>query len=362
MADALAPVANNGAADEVSQLDRIERQLAELGSTASRLDHAERKLAELGGTALRLDLFERQLADLSDGAPRVDQFDHKLLELIRAQYECRDRLNFLVSSHSVYMGEDTTMTWLNEGHPFFVDTRDRGAGLNYLRMGGDEPWNKHQIVSNLKPNSSFVDIGANHGYFTILAGQTRLEGLRVHAFEPNPRMRELLFWNCRLNALADFVQIYGLALSDSCGEGELAWNSDFPGGGALSLKDHHPTTKTEVIKSVPVATLDSVYRDSRPISVMKIDAEGAEFSIMNGMRETSAASADCTVILEWLPPILFNESSKARGAPASFGEAFDFLSSFGKSISIISRSGDFETIPVKSAADLDVPVADLLLR
>ena len=60
----------------------------------------------------------------------------------------------------------------------------------------------------------FVDIGANSGYFSVLAALSVGARGRVFAFEPNPDVRLQLERHVELNAIADRVTISELALSD----------------------------------------------------------------------------------------------------------------------------------------------------
>ncbi len=69
-------------------------------------------------------------------------------------------------------------------------------------------------VLTLGEGDVFVDIGANSGYFSVLAALRVGARGRVFAFEPNPAVRRQLERHIGLNAIADRVTISALALSD----------------------------------------------------------------------------------------------------------------------------------------------------
>ena len=65
-----------------------------------------------------------------------------------------------------------------------------------------------------------LDIGAHHGFYTLLASRKVGKKGKVIAFEPSPRKRRKLIWHCRLNR-TDNVWIESCALGSFDGEAEL---------------------------------------------------------------------------------------------------------------------------------------------
>src|SRR5205085_11707458 len=65
----------------------------------------------------------------------------------------------------------------------------------------------------LKPGSHFVDVGANLGYFTLLAAKWTAPTGRIDAFEPDPINRQRLENHLRANNLSDRVRIHSIAAS-----------------------------------------------------------------------------------------------------------------------------------------------------
>lgn len=136
----------------------------------------------------------------------------------------------------------------------------------------------------LRPGMVFFDIGANVGYFSVIAARLVGETGKVYAFEPVPENADILQHNIQLNNFAN-VNIYQKAVSNSPGVGELLL-AEFSGGSALAHGDTPPDLKDSI--SVELVSIDSVvYEENfKPPSMIKIDVEGAEIEVLLGMQRT----------------------------------------------------------------------------
>src|SRR5205085_4830364 len=67
---------------------------------------------------------------------------------------------------------------------------------------------------NLKPGMTYLEIGANIGYFTVMAANLVGHLGNVHAFEPQPEAFSLLELNCRLNQCSYLCELVPLAVAD----------------------------------------------------------------------------------------------------------------------------------------------------
>jgi len=140
----------------------------------------------------------------------------------------------------------------------------------------------------LGPGRTFVDVGANLGFFTLLAAS--LVGARgaVWAFEPQPHLFESLSRSVSLNGL-DNVTCFPVALSDRPSEAVLHGD---PNGLASSLVDEHPRRAHRYSSAIRVRadSLDHVVQESQldagGIRMVKVDVEGEEPRTVAGMIET----------------------------------------------------------------------------
>jgi FkbM family methyltransferase len=134
----------------------------------------------------------------------------------------------------------------------------------------------------LKTRSCVLDIGANIGYYTMLAAKA-LEGRgEVHAFEPCPRPFQWLSENARLNGFT-CLTLNQAAVSDANGSQPLFLPADFAGTNASLIENF--TVQGSSIMSL-VVCLDSycARKVERPVDLLKIDAEGAELNVLRGSR------------------------------------------------------------------------------
>jgi FkbM family methyltransferase len=137
------------------------------------------------------------------------------------------------------------------------------------------------FLTNIDPEDIFYDIGANVGTYSCFAA-AKLGPGRTISFEPEPKNAEHLRKNLEMNGLeAEIVQI---ALSDTDGTANLALTGDEAGEGehAIATGDNDHTLKVQTARG------DSIIKKrglSKP-TVVKIDVEGAELSVLRGLQDT----------------------------------------------------------------------------
>jgi FkbM family methyltransferase len=148
------------------------------------------------------------------------------------------------------------------------------------------------IVTALKPGDVFIDVGANIGYFTVLAAAIVGDRGRVIAFEPHDGAREKLEETVQRNERSATVEIVPLALADADGDAALyvedaitAHSTIEP---SLSPMRHVATLRRGAM--VRVTTLDGWLKGrpelARRVRCVKIDVEGAESRVLAGMPAT----------------------------------------------------------------------------
>ncbi|WP_432092307.1 FkbM family methyltransferase [Streptomyces sp. bgisy100] len=166
------------------------------------------------------------------------------------------------------------------GSRFAVDTQDLIQRYLYL-FGVWEPHMTHWLRRRLRPGDTFVDVGANIGYFSVLASHLVGSTGRVVAVEASPTFHERLLQQVRLNA-ADNVRAVNTAVSDSrklltfvlASSKNMGANSIVPyEGPAESTFEIEARPLPEVLTAAEIATA----------RVVKIDVEGAEGAVVRGL-------------------------------------------------------------------------------
>ena len=161
----------------------------------------------------------------------------------------------------------------------------------------DEP--EYSILDRLiHPGDWVIDIGANVGHYTKRFSEIVGPDGRVIAFEPVPKTFSLLSANAQLFAHAN-VTLINAAVSDKFDVVGMALPT-FPTGLANYYEAHIPTTAGSDF-SVLTMSLDSLCIDQHHISLVKIDVEGHESFVLEGMKK---------LIKKWHPILIIETDSQ----------------------------------------------------
>jgi FkbM family methyltransferase len=150
----------------------------------------------------------------------------------------------------------------------------------------------------LKGVDVFVDVGANIGYYTCLAGAA---GVPVLAFEPHARNLWNLFESIRLNDFKN-IEVFPMALGAEPGIAEIYGAT----GPSASLLRDWSGYSAKYKQTIPVNTVDAVIGTRVPgrKAFVKIDVEGFEYQVLLGARSLIHANPKPI----WLIEICLNEA------------------------------------------------------
>ncbi len=169
----------------------------------------------------------------------------------------------------------------------------------------------------LKQGDVFVDAGAYHGWYTLVASRAVGERGRVVAFEPNPDAFAVLRRNIELNGCRN-IQAINAALSHSDGRA-LFYKSPIDGLASSLARVPGHTGQVEVEARRLDGVLDEL--NIPGVDFAKIDVEGSEFNALQGGIGVLRASLP-TIVLEMNP-------AAARNVGASERSAWDLLTGLG---------------------------------
>jgi FkbM family methyltransferase len=145
------------------------------------------------------------------------------------------------------------------------------------------------VLQMLRPGDTFIDIGANIGSYTLLAGS--IPDTKIVAIEPVPSTFKYLENNIHLNRLCDRVIAHCKGLSDEPGILKFTKSLDTVNHVAIATDDK------EALLDIPVLTLDDLAYNVDPV-LIKIDVEGYEMPILRGAIETLKKPSLLAVMLE----------------------------------------------------------------
>ncbi len=164
------------------------------------------------------------------------------------------------------------------------------------------------LLETLQPGDRFVDIGANIGMLSLVAARAVGPAGVVDAYEPNPACCERLQATVRENGIAN-VRVHAHALGPANASLSL---SVIPTDSGMSTLCAVPAEDRAFERrlAVPVRRADqSLAEDPRPIAQIKIDVEGFEYQVLEGLIETLDRWRP-TVILEMEPANLARDRRK----------------------------------------------------
>ncbi len=156
-----------------------------------------------------------------------------------------------------------------------------------------EPCLTDWLTRRLSPGDTFIDVGANVGYFTLLAARLVGPSGHVVAIEPAPENLKILRYNVAVNA-AHNVRIVAAGVSER--EGELPlYGSGVDGKITLdaSWAQRHSLPAAGI---VPVPPLASLLNDTERPTMVKIDVEGLELPVLRSA--ASILAAQPAVVME----------------------------------------------------------------
>lgn len=211
---------------------------------------------------------------------------------------------------------------LSSGEYLCVDTKTF-EGLAYI-VGGEHEADVIRVFRTfLTQRSVVLDIGANFGLYTALAGSIVRRHGRLYAFEGNPRIFESLQRTIAANDLYHNPNIVAanLLVADRSGRGVLHYSANLPSGGTMS--DVPLSGGMQRTVEVDMTTIDDFLPFDLPVDLAKIDVEGHEPLVLRGMERTIARSPNIRIVLEFADTLLAHTVNPAEFVDYIRGLGFD---------------------------------------
>jgi FkbM family methyltransferase len=203
---------------------------------------------------------------------------------------------------AVYFGEHTALSGTRWGGMLLLDTRDGVVTPDLALHGIYEREVTQWLLGALSPGQVFLDVGANIGYFSVLAARKVGPGGHVYSVEPHPRMAEILRRNAWINGYGEIITLWRKAAWSE--PRTLTFNlrvnyAANSSAGAMSADAlEHLQDEQESI-DVEAVTLDELLDQVPHIDVMKIDVEGSEVQAFRGMTKTLDRNPGIKIMFEW---------------------------------------------------------------
>jgi len=172
----------------------------------------------------------------------------------------------------------------------------RGRTTRYMVLTGKyEEGTMDLMKKEIKSGMNVFDLGANIGMFTLLSSKLVGESGHVFSFEPDPYLFNVLKENLILNNVNN-VSIYQIAVSNTVGVEKFSMNLEQDGDNRLNSN-----TMNENYVEVKTTTIDDFCeKNELKINFLKMDIQGSEAKVFQGMKQTLKKSPNIKIITDIL--------------------------------------------------------------
>ena len=282
-------------------------------------------------------------SDLRDVKVQLAELQKRQLQTVAIQTEMLKRQ---ANSGYVQISKNEIMTKIFSGAKMYLDPRDVGLVPHLILDGEWERDITQAWLTTLKPKDVVLDIGANFGYFGVLASQQTNKDCRVIMFEANPQLIPYLSKTVNVNSFDECATVENLAVSDKKGKITLNVLKDYIASSSVKsvselnkFNTNGVNYELEAAVDVPATTID-IYCQNNKISnvnVIKMDIEGHEDKAYQGMRNIVKSSPDITLFIEFTKHAYDDPEAFYKKMLADFGNVFQ-IDNNGKIVRPKNRS------------------------
>lgn len=205
----------------------------------------------------------------------------------------------------------------------------------YKRWYEDPFWALVKSHPELFAGGDVLDVGANIGYTASVFAAAVRPPSKVYAFEPDQASFATLTEIIRRRQLSDSVEILNMAVGASDGTLEF-WHNDEHSADHRVVTSQFKSLELDATKiaTVPVTTVDNFVASHRlnSVSFIKIDVQGYELAVCEGLRQTLEKFPQVSIALEYAP-----DGMRELGFEPT--ALLQFLRSHGYHLHVLTRSG-----------------------
>jgi len=240
-----------------------------------------------------------------------------------------------------------------QNNQMYVNPQDEPLGRSLATEGIYEAYETGLFRSVVKGGMTVIDIGANVGYYTLIAAELVGETGKVFAFEPEPGNFDLLSRNVKLNKYSN-VDAVQKAVSNCTGSITLYIDRGNFGNRSFAQANILVDGGAVEIESVSLDEFCASHLNGRRLDVLKIDAQGAEGLILMGAKDT-LQKYEPTIFMEFEPEMLRNigtDPLDLLDGFSSIGYQFRLLDYQTKSLLTVNPAGLLDECKKNGYVDL----------
>lgn len=278
-------------------LRRIRTKLLGQSVDAARITNLENGIvARFDALNRRLDA-DQELAERRTQAWRgigeeFDRLDGYLVyhinEIRRDIARCEKR----AQTRSFYSAKNLDAVLLHGGFDIVLPADEAGLIAFLLRHETVEPGVTALIRSLVSDGDVAIDVGASIGLHTLTMAQSVGEHGKVFAFEPHPEIARALRKTLLINGLNGRTSLHAQAASDQPRKVRLYRTEHSPESSMFAV----PHASEIEVDSV---TIDDIVPAGTAVNLVKIDVEGAEPLVYDGMQRVVKESPNLRIVMEW---------------------------------------------------------------
>lgn len=182
----------------------------------------------------------------------------------------------------------------------FIDSTQDKHLLRLSKKSDDETL---KAVYQLEEGNTFIDIGANIGFFSLLASKKVAETGLIICFEPSFREYKRLLANIELNKSHNNFLVFNAGISKKSKIEEFAISLGHTGLNKIASGSDY----LHYVQKTPIFSLDNLLKELNlniTIDLVKIDVEGAEFWVLEGMHDLLLKNKIKKIVIEITPKFL----------------------------------------------------------
>lgn len=194
------------------------------------------------------------------------------------------------------------ITKLHNGMSIIVNTNDRCVCW-FLRANGRWDRNETEVLEKIvQKGFHIVEVGSNFGAHTLWMADLVGTSGKIYGVEANPNVSKYLKQSIALNKLEDRITLFEMAASNKAYNGFMVYGSQNIGAGYILPDGPDATAKCQIDNCTPIRVkkLDDMIPDQK-IDLLKMDAEGAEYWILEGAQTLLKKNPHMMIMMEWDP-------------------------------------------------------------
>lgn len=256
---------------------------------------------------------------------------------------------------SVYIGNNRVLSKTVYGQKIICSASDISLTPHIIHDGYWENWITKVFLEIVKPGMTVLDIGANIGYYSLLAASRVGATGKVISFEANPELADILASNFSINGYLNFSTVNNIAVYSEEKQIPFTLCRKHLGSSSLWMNEkvanaYYDHAETIIVQAKP---LDSVIPKETQVDFIKMDAEGAELHILKGGHRIINENKHLMILSEFSHPHITASNS-------SFDEFIEKIHQFGFSIYEITT--DSQLIKCSSDRAKNIDACDVLLK